>query len=163
MALMILAALLSWPVVFAQTNTEVEQVPIIRLLREFSVFLNVVLVILVILLFIGLYGSLKYLGGEQKLTEKIKLVLHFLKQEPASVFSEIANRDKRGTYLKSFEKFRSYHLFSRKTFLRTLGIIIVQIVILAILLYGLAVLTHSSKAQETNSLQSKNFQLELKK
>ena len=152
--------LISAPQAWAQTANEVENMTVFRLLREFSVFLNIVMLVLVILLALSLHGALKYLGNPNSLKNKLKLIFSFLRQEPAQVFSQLASKDPLGTYKLPFEKYRQLHLFSRKTFLRTMGLIVLQVILLVFMIYGLTLLTHYTKAQENNLLQSHNFLLQ---
>ncbi len=158
-----LVSLLTTPQVLAQTSNDAENLPIFRLAREFSVFLNIVLIIFVILLAISLHGALKYLGNPDTLKNKIRIVFAFLKREPAEIFSQLSNQDRNGTYQLPFEKYRQLHLISRKTFLRTLGLIVMQVILVLFLIYGLTFLSHYTKAQGDNLLQSHNFLLQLDK
>ena len=158
-----LVIIFSLPMALAQTGNDAENLPAFRLAREFSIFLNVVLIILVILLAVSLHGALKYLGSPDTPKNKLKLIFSFLRQEPAQIFSQLAVKDQRGTYELPFEKYRQLHLTTRKTFLRTLGLLVVQILLFVFLIYGLTLLTHYSQAQGNILLQSKNFILQLYK
>jgi hypothetical protein len=147
----------------AQVISDPEQQPLIRLLREFSVFINLVLVIMVLILAISLHGALKYLGGKDSWKNKIRIIWHFLSKEPAQLFSQKAQRDKTGTYLLPFESYRRLHNMTQKTFLRALGLIVVQISLIIFLIYGLSLLGHYTSASGAKSLESNNFILQLDK
>lgn len=163
LGVLVLISLANTPQVLAQTGSDVENLTAFRLLREFSIFLNVILIVLVILLALSLHEALKYLGNPNSLKNKLKLIFSFLHEEPAQVFSQMASKDPRGTYKLPFEKYRQLHLFSKKTFLRTMGLIVLQVLLLVFMIYGLTLLTHYTKAQENNLLQSHNFLLQLEK
>ncbi|MCX6742908.1 MAG: hypothetical protein NT116_01605 [Candidatus Parcubacteria bacterium] len=158
-----LILLANTPQALAQTGNDLENLTAFRLVREFSIFVNIVLIILVILLAVSLHGALKYLGSHDTPKNKLKLISSFLLQEPAEIFSQLSAKDQHGTYQLPFEKYRQLHLISRKTFLRTLGLIILQVILIVFMIYGLTLLTHYTKAQENNLLQSHNFQLQLDK
>lgn len=156
-------SLLFAPVVLAQGAVDAENYSLFRLLREFSIFLNAVLIILVIVLAISLRGALKYLGGSDTVKNKLKLIFSFISKEPASIFSQISKRDPNGTYQLPFEKYRKMHLFSRKTFFRTLGLVVLQVMLIVFMIYALNALTNYTKAKGNNLLQSPNFKLQLDK
>lgn len=152
--------------VFAQAITDPEQQPLVRMLREFSFFLNIVLVIMVILLSVTLRGALKYLGGKDSLKNKVFKVYYFLSKEPAQLFSQMAQRDKTGTFLLPFESYRKLHHISRKIFFRTLGLAAIQIGVIIFLIYGVSLIGHHSEASDdskSKSMKSDNFILELDK
>jgi hypothetical protein len=148
--------------VLAQVS-DFEQQPLVRLLREFSVFINIVLVIMVLLLAVSLHGALKYLGGNDSWKNKIRLVWHFLSKEPAQLFSQLAQRDKTGTYILPFETYRRLQTLSQKTFLRTLGLVFVQVIVTVFLIYGISLLGHFTSASGAKFLESNNFILQLDK
>jgi hypothetical protein len=103
------------------------------------------------------------LGGNEPWKDKIKLVWHFLSKEPAQLFSQMANRDKTGTYILPFESYRRLHNTSQKTFFRTLGLVVVQVSIIIFLIYGLSLLNNYSRASGGKSLESNNFLLQFDK
>jgi hypothetical protein len=149
--------------VSAQVIIDPQQQPLIRILREFSIFINIVLVIMVVLLVISLHGALKYLGNNDSWTEKMRKIWHFLSKEPAQLFSQMAQRDKTGTYLLPFESYRRLHNMTQKTFLRALGLVVIQVCIIIFLVYGLSLLGHYISASGAKLLESNNFILELDK
>jgi multisubunit Na+/H+ antiporter MnhB subunit len=149
--------------VSAQNNLDPEQQPLFRLLREFSVFLVVVLLIFIIFLAISLFGALKYLGPKDSFKNKLKLIWHFFSQEPAQLFSRLAQRDRTGTYLLPYDSYKRLHNLSQKTFMRTLGVLVLQVCIIVFLIFGLSFLSHYTKATNAKNLESNNFILQLDK
>jgi cytochrome bd-type quinol oxidase subunit 2 len=143
--------------------TDLEQGVYIRLLREFSVFLDVILLILIILLVIGLHGAFKYLRADDTWKNKLKIFFHFLSKEPALIFSQHGVKNNKGTYLHSFDDYKKFHSLSKKSFIRTVGLLVLQLLILAFLVYGLAFLTHYTSASDSTTMQSNYFLLQLGK
>jgi len=149
--------------VFAQVSSISEQQPLVSSLQEFSVFIYLFLFILAILLAASLHGAFKYLGSKNSWQNKISLIWHFISKEPAQIFSQMARRDKTGTYLLPFASYRHLHHTGRKTFLPILSLIVVQVSIIIFLIYGLSLLGHYSRASGANSLESNNFIQQLDK
>jgi uncharacterized repeat protein (TIGR01451 family) len=139
--------------VFAQTGDQSES-RYITLLREFSFLLNIILIILVAFLLISIYSSLKYLSKNSAAKKYFSLIWALLTKEPAYVFSIHAPRDEVGTFQSSFQKHRQAHIFTQKTLMRTLGLIIIKLIILAVLIFGLSGFNHSSSAQMSSYNQS---------
>ena len=138
---------------FAQTSDSFENRYVI-LLREFSFLLNIILAILVIFLIISIYSSLKYLSKNSAAKKSFSLIWTLLTKEPAYVFSVHAPRDEDGTFQSSFQKHRALHLLTQKTLMRTLGLIIIKLIILAVLIFGLTGFNHSGSAQMSSYNQS---------
>ena len=150
-------------VAMAAAPNEVEALTAFRLLREFSVFLNIALIILVIIMAASIHGALKFIGKEKGVINKMKLFWYFLSHEPADLFSHETMRDKNGTYMMSYDKYKRYQNLSRKTLLRTIGLIFIKVMIITILIYGISFLARYSAASENKLLESENFMMELDK
>jgi hypothetical protein len=162
-ALILIFIVIAFASIFSQSATEVVETQWSRLLREFSIFINLILIVLLALFIISFYETIKYLRNEEKIKNQARIFLHLFAKDPAWIFSQLSGRDKNGTYMGSFERYKRFQLFSKKTFIRTLGLAMLQVIILFLLLYGLSFFTHKSRAQESNLIQSSNFFMELKK
>lgn len=129
----------------------------LRLLNHFSIFISLVLSILIFILAISFHDALKYLGKNEAWHKKIGKIHHFLKYEPAHLFASLAERDKNGTYLLPYETYKRLHILSKKTLLRTFGLVFVQLTVIFFLIYGLTLYGHftiafGGKSQENNNL-----------
>ncbi len=119
----------------------------LRLIQEFSFFLNLILIILIIVLAINLYSTFKHLNLTRRLMEKFRYLLLIFNKEPAVIFSRWATKDKNGTYQLSYYRQRIAHLSSQKALRGAAGIVILKVVILVALTFGLAGLQYQSIAQ----------------
>lgn len=129
------------------SNNFQKQSVALRLIQEFSIFLNILLLILIIFFGLNLYGAYKYLNISGKIKEKVKYLFLILKHEPAVLFSHLAGRDNNGTYKVSYHRHRQLHLNSQKGLQRTAGILVLKVVILVVLTISLAGLQYASIAQ----------------
>ena len=117
---------------------------LVSLLRQFSVFLIIILGLLLALLCAGLHNIARYLAPKADWRKKLSLGWQVLSQEPAKVFSEYAERAVNGTYSHAYEKHRSLHVFSQKNLKRLIGLALIDILILS---YITISLNHQSEAQ----------------
>jgi uncharacterized repeat protein (TIGR01451 family) len=117
-----------------------------RLIIEFSLILNIVLGILIVLLLITIYEAIKHIQVKG-FGNKIKIALNLLHKEPAVIFADQTGQDKKGTYGNSYEKYKRLHEYSQKTIERALGIIILKLIILVVLILGVIGVNHSGIAQ----------------
>ncbi|MCX6740385.1 MAG: hypothetical protein NTZ49_04105 [Candidatus Parcubacteria bacterium] len=150
------------PVLAANLNN-IELSPMVRLLREFSVFLNIILIILIFILALSIKAAFKNIKEEKGWKNKAKLLLYILSKDPTFLFSQKATRDKNGTYMISFDKYRKFQDLSRHTIFQALGLIIIKVFIFAFLIYGISYLAHFTSASENKLLESNNFILQLDK
>ena len=114
------------------------------LLQQLSIFLLAVILIIFIFLLISLISAYKNLKSNKTFKQKLKLIFQLLTKDPSIIFSNNAPRDKKGTYRVSFDKHKSLQIFSRKNFLRLIGLIIIIIVVLLCISSNL---NHTSQAR----------------
>ncbi|MBN1326117.1 hypothetical protein JW977_04035 [Candidatus Falkowbacteria bacterium] len=131
---------------FAEENNPTDS-RYILLLREFSMLLNLILIILGIFFIISIFSSVKYLAQSKKSRKSLSLVWNILTKDPAYVFSTHASRDESGTYQSSFQKHRQFQISSQKNLMRAVGIILLKAIIFAVIVLGLAGVNHNSRAQ----------------
>jgi uncharacterized repeat protein (TIGR01451 family) len=117
-----------------------------RLIIEFSLILNIILVILIVLLLFSIYEALKQIQVKG-FGNKMKIALNLLHKEPAVIFADQTNQDKKGTYKNSYGSYKKLHEYSQKTVERALGIIILKLIVLVVLILGVAGVNHQSIAQ----------------
>ncbi len=117
------------------------------LLREFSLILNLLILILLGFLSGSIISSFSHLGKDLNWQKRLKLLGQMFVKEPAVMFSEQAQPDKNGIYQISFEKHKQSQLNAQKHVKRALGLIAIKAVVLVTLLTGLAGVNHLGKAQ----------------
>jgi len=127
-------------------------------MQEFSLVINIVILVLVIFLLISISSAVKSLG-KIKLTDKLRLGPSMLVNEPSSFFSNMASRNNAGTYKSSFENYRKYHLTGKKTFITALAAIVLQTFILGYIIYNFSQLQEIKDKDVTEQTQSNQFQL----
>ncbi len=135
-------------------TSQINESRYVVLLREFSVFINIILFVLLAYLFISLYSSIRYLRIRSKEKKYRSLIWSILTKEPALVFANNSDRDDNGTYKDSYQRHRAIHLASQKAFLRTIGLIILKFIILAVLIFGITGVNHFGSAQMSDFNES---------
>jgi len=131
-----------------------------RLIREFSFFLNLVLILLILFWVFSIIESIKNLNHKKSFKERLKVLFSAAVKEPALVFSQHSPRDKSGTYTSSYNNYRRFHSFSKKTAQRTAGVIILKLIVLFVLFFGLASINKTTQAQGAEiDRASNNFQI----
>ncbi|MFC1598958.1 FG-GAP-like repeat-containing protein [Patescibacteria group bacterium] len=123
---------------------------IVRMLQEFSVFINIILVILVFALIISILSTLKHLPLGKNMGDKLKFLLFLFIKQPVDAFADNAQKDNLGTYKQSYEKHRKYHQYVKKTLNRALGLLLVKVIVVILLVIGLSQLNHYSIAQDSD-------------
>lgn len=159
----ILSLLVVFQPALAANLNDVEFSPTVRLVREFSVFLNIILIILVFIVALSVKAAFKNIKSEKGLKNKARLLVYILSKDPAFIFSQKASRDNNGTYMISFDKYRNLQNLSRHTLFQALGLIVLKVFIFAFLVYGISYIARFTSASESRILESNNFILQLDK
>ncbi len=116
------------------------------ILRDLSLFLTIVLIILILLLFFGLQIATKRLAKNTKFLTKLKLAWHILSQEPARVFALNAEQAKNGTYQMAYSEHKDLHVFSQKNSKRLIGLVVIDLLLLTYVVIGLNHVSHAQSA-----------------
>ena len=133
--LFILALTINLPVLFWQTlNRDFSSITFDLMLQIFLFSLNLIVVGLIFILIAMAYASAKTLDDPES---KMRIFINMLTRDPFSVFSEKAKREKDGTYKNPYNQYKDLHIYSKRTFRRTLALVFLQIIIVGLLLYNI--------------------------
>jgi hypothetical protein len=157
---LLIAFLINLPITYYEfINQNFQKIGIAHVISGILFFVDLALIIMINILFFRLYGAIKHLGVKENIINKISLALSMFSKGAAEIFNDKAARDKRGTYLSSFDKFKKYDTLSKQAFYRTVFLLLLQVFILGFLLFSL-VSINSSGSDTSKAQQASHFKLQ---
>ncbi len=121
--------------------------PISHVLAVLSWLLNLTLLILLVMLGLSLYQTLKYLKHEIKYPDTFRLIWSILSREAQHSYKSDALRTADGVYyISAFGQHKKLQNLSQQTFKGTLAAMGIKLIILGTLFTGLITVNHSSLA-----------------
>ena len=122
--------------------------------------LNIFILVMCIMLVNNIRKAMKNLKKGSNLLEKFAIILNLFIQDPSLVFSEKAQRDRKGTYKTAYNKYRDLHITSKRNFRATLVVVVLQIFVLGFLIYTFSGFQLDAFAISPTEHQATNFQIQ---
>jgi hypothetical protein len=125
------------------------------LLFTLSYLIDVVILIFFIVLILSLSRSIKSLGVNYSLIDKLKIAPHLVLLNSATTFKEYAQKNNDGTYQISFHQHKDLNYLLKKAIHSALGFIFIKIIIVSLILINIP---RPSEAQpKQNQYQAKDY------